>query len=89
MSLSASLLLTPLLWGHYLVLLVIPAAFLAQRGRTWALALPLLGWLPEVAFSVAAFVGLLAPFLADPPEAARSRDPESRARASVPAPAVG
>ena len=88
-SLSASLLLTPLLWGHYLVLLLVPAAFLAQRGRAWAVALPLLGWLPEVAFSVAALVGLLAPFLAGPPEAAPSRDPESRPRASVPAPAVG
>ena len=62
-TVSATLLLTPLLWGHYLVLLVIPAAYLAHRGRLWALALPLLGWLPEGAVAVGAFAGLLLPLL--------------------------
>ena len=45
-TLTATLLLAPLLWDHYLSSLVLPAAFLAQRGRPWALALPLLSWLP-------------------------------------------
>jgi len=34
---TASLLLSPLLWDHYLVMLVLPAAFLASRGQPWAL----------------------------------------------------
>ncbi len=39
-TVSASLLLSPLLWDHYLAMLVLPAAFLANRGH-WALVLPL------------------------------------------------
>jgi hypothetical protein len=42
----ATLLVSPFLHPHYLVLLLLPAALLAQRGRSWGLALPLLGWLP-------------------------------------------
>ena len=45
-TIGATLLLAPLLWDHYLAGLVLPAAFLAQRGRPWGLALPLLAWLP-------------------------------------------
>lgn len=62
-TLCASLLLTPLLWGHYLLLLLVPAALLAHRGRAWALALPLLGWLPDGAISIAALAGLLLPLV--------------------------
>jgi hypothetical protein len=62
-TVCASLLLTPLLWGHYLLLLLIPAALLAQRGRPWALALPLLGWLPDGAISIAALAGVLLPLV--------------------------
>lgn len=40
----ASLLLSPLLWGHYLTQLLLPAALLAQRGQAWGLLLPLAGW---------------------------------------------
>ena len=35
-TVMASLLLSPLLWDHYLAMLVLPAAFLAERGRPWA-----------------------------------------------------
>lgn len=42
----AMLFLSPVLWSHYLAQLLIPAAFLAGRGRPWALAIPLLCWLP-------------------------------------------
>lgn len=66
-SLGASLLLAPLLWDHYLCLLLIPAAFLASRGRTWGLALPLLAWAPAVAAPLIVLAGLLLPFLAHPP----------------------
>lgn len=67
---SASLLLAPLLWDHYLTMLVLPAAFLAQRGHPWALALPMLTWLPGLVDDWAVVVPLLAiagtvlPFLA-------------------------
>ena len=63
---GAALLLSPLLWAHYLVELLIPAAFLASRGRPWALALPLLGWLPEAALPAAALAATITPLLARP-----------------------
>jgi hypothetical protein len=65
-TLMASQLVTPLLWEHYLVTLLIPAAFLATRGRAWALCLPLLAWLPHGALALAALAGLLLPFLGRP-----------------------
>ena len=65
---GASLLLSPLLWDHYLAMLVLPAAFLAARGQTWALALPLLTWLPGAALPFVALAGVWLPFLAREPE---------------------
>jgi len=41
----ASQLLTPLLWDHYAVILLLPTAWLLERGRYWAIAFPLLGWI--------------------------------------------
>jgi hypothetical protein len=41
----ASQLLTPLLWDHYAVLLLLPTAWLLERGRTWAVIFPLAGWI--------------------------------------------
>jgi len=63
-SLGASLLLSPLLWDHYLALLLLPATFLAQRGRPWALGLPLLTWLPAVVLPAVVLAAMLLPFLA-------------------------
>lgn len=77
-TLMATLLLSPLLWDHYLTNLLIPAAFLASRSRWWGLCLPLLCWGPTllVAFvpsakpfadallAPMALAGLLLPFLA-------------------------
>lgn len=65
-SLGASLLLSPLLWDHYLAMLILPAAFLVQRGRTWALALPLLSWLPAEALPFIVIAATLLPFVARP-----------------------
>ncbi len=65
---SASVLLSPLLWDHYLAMLVLPAAFLAARGRSWGLALPLLSWLPGPALPLVALAGVWLPFLAREPE---------------------
>jgi hypothetical protein len=47
-TLMATLLLSPLLWDHYLTNLLVPAAFLASRGKWWGLALPLLCWAPTL-----------------------------------------
>lgn len=44
----ATLLVAPFIHPHYLVLLLLPAALLADRGHWWALGLPLLGWLPDL-----------------------------------------
>lgn len=77
-TLMASLVLSPLLWDHYLANLLIPAAFLAARGRTWGLALPLLCWLPQIISGIApqaelqadavlaavALLGMVLPFTA-------------------------
>ena len=77
-TVMATLLLAPLLWDHYLTNLLIPAAFLAARGRTWGLALPLLCWVPtlliglngdctgvaEGLLPLIALLGLLLPFAA-------------------------
>ena len=60
--LSASLLLVPLLWDHYLATLVLPAAFLAQRLWTPLILLPLLSWLP-VAAPLLVVATMLLPFL--------------------------
>ncbi len=65
-TLGATLLAAPLLWDHYLVWLIIPAAFLAQRGRPWAIALPLLSWLPAPLVPLLVIVGTLLPFAARP-----------------------
>ncbi len=40
----ASQLLTPLLWDHYAMLLLLPIAWLLQRGRYWAVLFSILGW---------------------------------------------
>jgi Glycosyltransferase family 87 len=61
---AASLLLAPLIWVHYLVVLALPAALLAARGLRWAVLLPLLGWLPEPALPLVAIAGAYLPLLA-------------------------
>jgi len=62
-TLMATLLLSPLLWDHYLTNLIVPAALVAARGRRWGLLLPLLGWLPQPYLPVVAICGMLLPFL--------------------------
>jgi Glycosyltransferase family 87 len=44
-TILVSQLLSAPLRDHYAVLLLLPAAFLVQRGRTWAVIFPLLGWI--------------------------------------------
>jgi hypothetical protein len=77
-TLGGTLLLSPLLWDHYLVSLLIPAAFLASRGRTWGLLIPVAAWLPWVGvFPLLALAGVLLPFLAPAPADAQPGARES------------
>ena len=63
-TMGATLLASPLLWNHYMVHLLVPAAFLASRGRPWGLALPLLTWLPHDLLGFVALAATLLPFAA-------------------------
>ncbi len=81
-TVGATMLLAPLLWDHYLVSLMIPAAFLADRGRTWGLALPLLAWLPAPLLPVVAIAATLLPFVV-------ARDPAPSGPGGAPALGTG
>jgi hypothetical protein len=50
----ATQLVSPLLWDHYAVVLLLPAAWLVARGAWWALAIPIATALPLVPFVPAA-----------------------------------
>jgi alpha-1,2-mannosyltransferase len=60
----ASQLLSPLLWDHYAMLLLIPTALLLERRHWWAVAIPLAGWLPSLAYPATFAIALVGPFLA-------------------------
>ena len=65
----ASQLLSPLLWDHYAMLLLLPVAWLLERRRWWAALIPLatatpivlLGLVPAAVYPAVFAVGLLAP----------------------------
>jgi alpha-1,2-mannosyltransferase len=65
----ASQLLSPVLWDHYGVLLLLPVAYLCASGRWWALAipavtaLPLIGLGPPILYPVAFGAALAATLL--------------------------
>lgn len=63
-TLGATLILSPLLWDHYFTHLLVPAAFMASRGRWPLLLLPLLCWLPQDLLAFVAMVAMLVPFAA-------------------------
>jgi alpha-1,2-mannosyltransferase len=62
----ASQLLSPVLWDHYAMLLLLPTAWLLDRGRAWAVAIPLatsvlvLFVLPPAAYPVSFWAALVA-----------------------------
>ncbi len=62
----ASQLLSPILWDHYAMLLLLPVAYLLSAGRWWALIIPLVTtWplvslTPALAYPVVFWVTLLA-----------------------------
>lgn len=59
----ASQAVSPLLWEHYAMLLLLPTALLLERRQWWALALPIIPWLGPPAYPVAFVAGLLGPAL--------------------------
>lgn len=65
----ASQLLSPLLWEHYAMLLLLPVAWLIERGERWAMAIPiatsipLLTIAPPVTYPIVFLVCLFAPIL--------------------------
>jgi hypothetical protein len=63
-ALAGTLLFAPFFHPHYLVALLIPAAYVANRGHRWGYVLPLLGWLPGELLGVVAIIGIVAPFFA-------------------------
>ena len=79
-ALTAPLLLGPFFHPHYLVALLIPAAFLADRGRPVALLLPLLGWLPGPVLPLVAVLGMVAPLAARGPAGLESESPGGAVR---------
>jgi hypothetical protein len=58
-TLTASMLMVPLMWQYYLIMLVLPLALLAERWRPVVLLLLALFWLPS-AFAPALVLATLA-----------------------------
>lgn len=59
----ATQLVSPLLWDHYAMLLLIPVALLLERRQWWAALIPLAGWLPPWGYPMTFFVALLGPLV--------------------------
>jgi alpha-1,2-mannosyltransferase len=58
----ASVLVSPIVWAHYAVILLLPVALLLERRQWWAVALPIITWLPvDAVYPVVFAIGLLAP----------------------------
>jgi hypothetical protein len=62
-ALTGTILFFPFFHPHYLVQLLVPAAFLAGRGQWWALLLPVLGWAPAAVLAPIALVATFLPLL--------------------------
>jgi alpha-1,2-mannosyltransferase len=77
----ASQLLSPVLWNHYAMLLLLPVAYLLSAGRWWALAIPLVTATPLIAITpVAAYpIAFWATLLAVLVVGVRARTSEVRA----------
>ncbi len=58
----ASVLVSPIVWAHYAVILLLPVALLLERRQWWAAALPIVTWLPiDALYPMVFAIGLLAP----------------------------
>jgi len=65
----ASQLVSPILWDHYAMLLLLPVAYAASAGRWWALAIPLvtawplLGVSPPIVYPIVFWLALITTLL--------------------------
>lgn len=86
----ASQMVSPILWDHYALLLVLPVAWLLDRGRWWAAAIPLvmLIWLIDVTPPIAYPITYWVTFLAVVREGLRVREPEADRPNAMPTPAA-
>ena len=81
----ASQVLSPLVWDHYAVVLILPVAWLLEHGRWWALgimlvtSIPLVLFLPTAIYPVLFGIGLMAPMLVE----AMDRRRAARAQAAL------
>ncbi len=61
----ASQLVSPLLWDHYAMLLLLPVALLLERRQWWAALIPLVTWLPtDLIYPTVFAASLLGPITA-------------------------
>jgi hypothetical protein len=75
----ASQVLSPLLWDHYAMLLLLPVALLLQRRQWWAAAIPLVTWVPiEAMYPLVFAASLLGSVLTGAPTSRQERRNESR-----------
>jgi hypothetical protein len=75
----ASILVSPIVWAHYGVILLLPVALLVERRQWWAAALPIVTWLPfDALYPIVFAIGLLAPLALG--------EQLRRSRGAVPAP---
>jgi hypothetical protein len=62
----ASQLISPILWDHYALMLLLPVAWLISRGHRWAVliplatSVPLVEVIPPITYAVAYWVTLIA-----------------------------
>jgi Glycosyltransferase family 87 len=74
----ASQLLSPVIWSHYAMLLLLPVALLLQRRQWWAAAIPLVTWLPiDTVYPLAFAAGLVGPVLTGAPTSRLQRRDEA------------
>jgi alpha-1,2-mannosyltransferase len=72
----ASQLVSPLVWDHYAMLLLLPVALLLERRQWWAAVIPMLTWVPmPVIYPLVFAAGLLGPVWAP----SRGRQPDNLA----------
>jgi alpha-1,2-mannosyltransferase len=80
-TLIASQLLSPVLWDHYAMLLLLPVAYLLERRMWWSVAIPLatsifvIDLAPPAAYPIAFWVALLGIVMLGLRDAATSRPP--------------
>ncbi|MFI5258677.1 MAG: glycosyltransferase family 87 protein [Candidatus Limnocylindrales bacterium] len=79
----ATQLLSPVIWSHYAMLLLLPVAMLLQRRQWWAVMIPLATWLPlDVAYPLVFAAALVGPVMTAP--RARSVTPQPPVLFSAP-----